>query len=194
MASLPPVFGIGQLGYDKRFSSCTWDPTHPKSRAYSLLLSAVVYPVSLIIISVCYSVIFVKIRSQTRKIGTAAEPAVSVTESSGMDSGRANVRPSGLQQSISRRHVQVTRNMFLVVLLFVACLTPYAASLMLTNSSEFIVYGAQILLANSCVNPIIYGTRHPDFKVIMKYVVRCRLRDVPDKTMLCKKLLRNETS
>ena len=189
MASLPPVFGFGQLGYDQRFSTCTWDPTHPKSRSYGLLLSAVVYPVSLTIISVCYLIIFCKIRKHKASV---VQPSVSTTEASGRDSMDTSANgPNGLQKIVSRRQMQVTRNMFLVVLIFVVCLTPYGTSLFAPNSDEFIVYAGQILLANSMINPIIYGTKHPDFKIIMRCVLGCRLQDIPNKTSICKSLLPN---
>ena len=190
MACLPPVFGMGRLGYDRRFSTCTWDPTHPLAAIYSMMLSAVVYPISFIIIAISYSVIFCKVRQHSRVI-RAVDINVSVTESSGRDQSTNQVLAASgnLQQNVSKRQVKVTRNMFLVVVCFLVCLTPYGACLMAPNSDEFIVYAGQILLANSFVNPIIYGTKHPDFKVVMRCVFRCRLRDVPEKTAFCKWLM-----
>lgn len=179
MASLPPIFGVGNLGYDKRFSSCTWDPTHPLSRTYSLLLSAVIYPVPLMIISVSYAMVFAKIRRHNRVI--AVNENLSVSKSSG--SGDPNSTPGGTASGVTppphripERQLQVTRNMFLIVLAFVVCLTPYGASLIATNSDEFIVYGALIMVANSSINPIIYSTKHPELKYVMKCVILCQFR------------------
>ncbi|XP_072021235.1 melanopsin-like [Amphiura filiformis] len=181
IASLPPVFGIGRFGYDKRFSSCTWDPLHPLSRIYSLLLGVVFYPGPLLIILVCYSFIFCKIHKHSRTVVTSVEQVqLSVSKSSrcGETSVNSEVTEQ-VSQGLSQRQIEVTCNMFLVVIAFIVCFTPYGVSLMATESDEFIVYGAMILLSNSCINPIIYSIKHPEFKLVMRHVIKCRFNDIP---------------
>ncbi len=182
MASLPPVFGIGRFGYDKRFSSCTWDPLHPLSRAYSLLLAVVFYPGPLLIMLVCYSIVFYKIHKHSRTVALSLDHQVSIsitTNSCGeLSTNGVLTEQVTPPQGLSQRQIDVTCNMLLVVLAFVACLTPYGASLMASESDEFIVYGGMILLSNSCINPIIYSFKHPDFKMVMRCVITCRFYDI----------------
>ena len=182
MACLPPVFGIGRFGYDKRFHSCTWDPSHPLSHAYSLILGIVFYPVPLLIILVCYSLIFAKIRKHSRAVAHSVgrHIALSKTDNGGeapaVDTVSCTEGPC--QPGLSQRQVEVTRNMFLVVVVFVVCLTPYGVSLLITNSGNYIVYAGMFLIGNSCINPIIYSLKHPDFKIMIKSIIKCECLDV----------------
>ena len=183
VACLPPVFGIGRFGYDKRFHSCTWDPSHPLSHSYSLILGIVFYPVPLLIILVCYSVIFAKIRKHSRAVAHSVRQHIALSKTVNGGEASAADTVSGTEEQpcrpgLSQRQVEVTRNMFLVVVVFVVCLTPYGVSLLLPNSGNFVVYTAMFLIGNSCINPIIYSLKHPDFKVMIKSIIKCECLDV----------------
>ncbi|XP_071484353.1 beta-4C adrenergic receptor-like [Diadema antillarum] len=96
--------------------------------------------------------------------------------------------------SVNKRQLQITQNMFIVVCAFFVCLAPFTVCLFYDDSDPFVPYACAIVLCNSCINPFIYATKHPVFKTVMKAVVTCRLRNVPEPTRVIHRLVINKTS
>ncbi|XP_071484304.1 melatonin receptor type 1A-like [Diadema antillarum] len=96
--------------------------------------------------------------------------------------------------SVNKRQLQITQNMFIVVCAFFVCLAPFTVCLFYEDSDPFVPYACAIVLCNSCINPFIYATKHPVFKTVMKAVVTCRLRNVPEPTRVIRRLVINKTS
>ena len=72
--------------------------------------------------------------------------------------------------------------LFSVFCAFVLCLAPYAVNLCLytyTNSPQSILYTVAVVLSNSCINPLIYATKHRDFQTVFRCIVRRRWDDIP---------------
>ena len=76
---------------------------------------------------------------------------------------------------------QITINMFLVVLTFVACVLPASCLLFVPGmQNEVGVVAFLLLLSNSCWNPVIYAWKHPDFKHTFKCIARGKLSEIKD--------------
>ena len=84
-----------------------------------------------------------------------------------------------IRPHLSHREVVITKNMFYIVVVFLVCLSPFAFCLFIDSSDPAIPYAATIVFFNSCLNPIVYATKHPHFKKIFGLLIKCRLRDVP---------------
>ncbi|XP_022096843.1 alpha-1D adrenergic receptor-like [Acanthaster planci] len=151
--ALIPVFSdYAELGYDPRFSTCTWLSAPVDGLIYSFFVTLVFYPIQLTIVIASYIRIFLFVRSSTKAVMLKGNP----------ESGT----PSSLQKQLSKRQLAVTKNLFLVVCVFLVCLFPYFFVLALDSLAfEALPFTAVLLLTNSCLNPIIYGTKHPDFRV-----------------------------
>ncbi|XP_038044301.1 beta-4C adrenergic receptor-like [Patiria miniata] len=83
-----------------------------------------------------------------------------------------------LQRQLWKRQVTVTKNLFTVVCVFFLCMCPYFATLALPSNvaKSLLSYASVCLMSNSAVNPIIYGTKHPDFRTAFAHVL-CHRRN-----------------
>ncbi|XP_033103216.1 melanopsin-like [Anneissia japonica] len=173
-ASIPALFDVGKLGYDTRYNSCTWDTSHPKSSTYSMLLAVLLYPVSFLVIFICCIQLFFHIRRHT-KIMMKSELTSSNYTIDNMD--------NLTQDRKNKTQIQVTKNLFCVVVVYVICVTPYGVNLLVSGvgSIKAIPYTALLLILNSSLNPLIYATKHPNFKTVFKSILKCDLRRIPDR-------------
>ncbi|XP_022103040.1 melatonin receptor type 1C-like [Acanthaster planci] len=174
VASVPLIFNFGQLGYSARHASCTRDPSHPLATALNIFLAAVFYPVPCLIIISSYAKIYSFVRSHSRIIKHGHDP----TKTSRT---RAQIDRAHFRGHISRRQLLVTWNMFYVVCVFCALVSPYAIALFISNNDRALPYTAVVLSFNSCINPFIYATKHPDFKKVMVCILTCRIRNIPGR-------------
>ncbi|XP_071490378.1 G-protein coupled receptor moody-like [Diadema antillarum] len=71
---------------------------------------------------------------------------------------------------------RITKNAFIVVLGFLCCIIPYGICVLGQYGPEGVPMGQGFLLFNSCLNPVIYGTKHPQFRAAMKNILTGRLR------------------
>ena len=180
LATVSLVTDFGELGYDSKHRTCTWDTTNPNSDAYSMLLALLYTPFPGIIIILSYSKIFVHIWKHSRKLHPAvSNPLSSSGSEHELSEARSDVAiqlSNSLRSNLNKRQVEVTKNMFYVVCAFMMCLLPFGLSLMMQGQYEerFVLYAGVFLLASSFVNPIIYSTKHPDFKGAMIKLLKCR--------------------
>ncbi|XP_022096848.1 octopamine receptor Oamb-like [Acanthaster planci] len=169
-ALTPVVTDVGELGYEKLYRSCTWVRSNPYSRYYNIFVTAINYPIQLIVIVFSYTSIFCYVRKTSQKMARADAPSVS-DKVSGGGASRAT------RKKLRKRQLDVTKNLLYIVLAFVLCLSPYFVSIISSAdwSYRLAPWGAVVLSCNSSVNPIIYATSHPDFKVAFRHMVlRCQ--------------------
>ncbi|XP_033103247.1 beta-4C adrenergic receptor-like [Anneissia japonica] len=166
---LPVLFDVGKLGFDTRYGSCTWDSSHPNSPTYSTILAVLWFPVSFSVIIVCYLLVFRHIRNHTKMMKS--------------DLTLRNTTDNKLAHRLNKTQIQVTKNLFCVVIVYVICLTPFGVCLMLDSdgSIKATPYAAMILILNSCLNPLIYAAKHPNFKSVFKSILKCDLNGIPDR-------------
>lgn len=180
LSLLPLIFGLGQLGYDAKYGTCTHKTSHPLSDYYSLTQAVIIYPIPLTVILVSYVAIYVHVRAHTKTITEIQD-----TSESSSSTHKPKRRESTARRSISKRQVEITKNLFYVVCAFVLCITPYCASLVIPGSESFIPWAGAIILMNACINPVIYATKHPHFKKVMFAIIRCRLSAIPEPSSDC---------
>ncbi|XP_071949092.1 melatonin receptor type 1B-B-like [Antedon mediterranea] len=200
-ALIPRMFGVGQLGYDTRYSTCSWDSSHPKSAVYSFIISAILYPVPFVIIIYCYIRVFTHIRKHVKTMKSDLTASGPLEHSSSTNeptlrtinrSRQASTLHQSTRKRLSRTQVEVTKNLFYVVVLYVVCATPYNVCLLLPGDGAIKAtpYAALFLLCNSCVNPLVYATKHPFFKTVFKSILTCKCSKIPDKAHFLRSIRR----
>ena len=228
-----PLLDIGGVGYDDEDFTCSDLDGHPKAEYFHMAQSVVFYPVPLITIIICYTVIFrhVKrhIRKQRKNSVHVFGDFATVTRSSGSFSGHQhhplpggssstavtpNNRPLSLlsqttmnsrrtsrtetptkqvmrHERLDRQQVAITKNLFMIVLVFVLCCSPYCIALLLPGNDHFLLYGGIFILASSAINPVIYGSKHPHFKEVLSKMLRCNYSEIKEPSKLLKHLLKS---
>ncbi|XP_038063608.1 5-hydroxytryptamine receptor-like [Patiria miniata] len=181
---IPAITGFIQLGFEPKYSSCTWVLAESSPR-YVFVLFAIFCPIQLTTIILHYMKVFLHIRKHTKAVGqTLNVPSgrLTISESvsnSGLTNNRNNhdyVAPE--RKKRNKLNIQVTKNLFVVVCAFVLCVLPYTLTLLLPNSRQVFPFAATILMMNSCINPIIYAIKHPQFKTVFRCIVTRRFRDI----------------
>ncbi|XP_033633740.1 rhodopsin, GQ-coupled-like [Asterias rubens] len=201
-----PLFGIGRWGYSFKFKICTQDSNVETSRTFSLIGALLVYPIPLLILFVCYFKIYrhvdAHIRTLTQKRASEVEmhdePSTSSSRATPTSSSRATpsspkspkptLKRSATQASLSRRQTAITKNLFFVMCAFIACLAPYAVSLVIRNSDPVVPWTFMIVIFNSAINPVIYGIKHPHFKKVFLHMFRCQYHQIPEPSNFLKRL------
>ena len=201
---IPIVSPFADFGYEVKYSVCLW----VSNPGYALVVASTFYPLQLAITIYSYVVVFLHVQRSSRAIAASANvPSVSAGVSAPVPKNTAwgrkpiSTNPAsvhlqsgpggssnnsvqnaggGIQQKISSRRIEVTKNLFYVVCAFLVCISPYILSLMISNTQEFVPYAAAILTINSCLNPIIYATKHPDFKKTFRAILCCKVGDIPE--------------
>ncbi|XP_022081358.1 G-protein coupled receptor moody-like [Acanthaster planci] len=106
-------------------------------------------------------------------------------------SSRAAVGPPAQGRRHIHRQIKVNLSLFLVVFFFLLCFTPYSVLMALLRNKSLKVFpflGALVTF-NSCVNPVIYAARHPDFKTVIRSILLCRPSQIPMKSSFLQSLL-----
>ncbi|XP_022079996.1 alpha-1B adrenergic receptor-like [Acanthaster planci] len=197
VAWLPPTLGLGELGYTKKYSTCTHKNSHELAPYYSLLQSVVFFPVPLLIIIVCYVKIFKHVRQHTKVLMGKQDQSAELSETSNNRenpsgssvkcsktelSPRRSQNLSVAKRRLSRRQIEITKNLFYVVCAFTICIMPYGVALLIPPSDPVIPWTAALFLVNSCINPIIYATKHPYFKQVFKLMLTCKCEGIPEQS------------
>ncbi|XP_038044718.1 melatonin receptor type 1B-A-like [Patiria miniata] len=197
---LPPLFGVGEVGYNRKYHHCGFSSSHERSNDYDLIIAGGLYPLPLITIIVCYALIWRHLRRHAERVTSKAEePADSATMNlSTVSESVATLRRSPTRQGsldparVKRSQNEITKNMFYIVCAFLLCLTPFAICLFYDDSDPFLPYAAAFLVFNSCVNPIIYATKHRDFKTVFRCILRRKWDSIPEPSDFLKAMRRKK--
>ena len=197
---LPPLAGIGSLGYDEQEHTCTDDDTHPLAKLYQLTPVVFFFPGPMIIIVVCYIIVFAHVRSHfinqkkrrpsyqiskdtpSGPVSSGYIPSDSPAEIQAGDTIDASVR-----NRLNRQQIQITKNLLMIVVVYFVCIIPYSVMLF-TGSDRYTLYGGTIFLCNTWINPIVYATKHPQLKVVLRMMIRCRCNKIPDPSRMVRRL------
>ncbi|XP_072180589.1 melanopsin-like [Diadema setosum] len=173
-AVIPHVSGPNDLvKYDMSAQRCVYTFDHPMGKALSLF-SAISATIAFFVTLCSYSKIFRHVRQSTRSL-----------ESS-----------SGNSQAHRQRKMElkVTKTVLcLICFYFILFVGPaLAVSLAFVvhrgNQKEpgyaramlIVLYiCVELFVLNSCVNPVIYGWKHPHFRLVLGCILRRRLREIP---------------
>nr|XP_054764589.1 G-protein coupled receptor moody-like [Lytechinus pictus] len=93
------------------------------------------------------------------------------------------------KSSSRNMEAEISKNLFLVVCAVVVSIVPFVICLSLSSCQEPFIYTVVIICMGSCVNPIIYGFRHPHFRPVFASILSCRLADIPQPSALARKIL-----
>ena len=97
------------------------------------------------------------------------------------------------RDQISRQQIEITKNLFVVVCAFLACFAPYFVLNLLLEQSQAYIFIGILPFTNSTINFAIYACKHPDFKAVLRCMMRCSYTDIPQPSRLLKFLLSKKT-
>ena len=188
---VPPLLNLGGLGYDHEDTTCSDFDSHPNGYIYNLIQASCLYPGPLLIIIICYSRTFWHIKRHFKKrhetITKMTTFTVSDTTNTLESSGGTLDRMTHKRQRI--QEIQITKNLFLVVIIFALCFSPYFLSLFIPGGRSAALFTAVFTAANSAINPLIYAFKHPQFKIVLRLMIRCRFREIPEPSSILLRLL-----
>nr|XP_054754408.1 melanopsin-like [Lytechinus pictus] len=193
---VPQLVGFGRLGYDPYFKLCVWDTSDAHAHIYEILAAITIFIASTII-TTSYVTIYIFIRlhvsvmknhvdgnrgGQSVKINQVTMAANSLNntnnnDASAMGTGTPGDRP---RIKVTKREIDITKNLFYIVCFFFFCIIPYGFVLALTNLGVFPWYAGVMFVANSAVNPFIYASKHPVFKEVFRCMLTFRLSAIPE--------------
>ncbi|XP_038045098.1 melatonin receptor type 1B-B-like [Patiria miniata] len=168
-----PLIGIGEMGYEPLYSSCSWVKDNPYSFVQNIVIGVLHFPIQFTVICACYVSIFRYVLKSSRRVAGHDIPSVS-----GVISGAERA----MRKRFWKRQIAVTKNLVYIVLAYIICLLPFSVSVIPLGydwSIRMTPYAAAIMNFNTFLNPIIYATSHPDFKETFGCMVRCKCKDIP---------------
>ena len=186
---IPPLFGIGGLGYDAEDTTCSDLDQHPHAELYNKIHTIFYYPGPLAVIVVCYSRTFwfLKKHFKSQRRGTELRSLAlksSTTHSSSEHLDKPEETTRDRQTLLKMQEIQITRNLFLVVILFVLFFTPYFLSVVIPGGRRVALFAGIFVVGSSAVNPILYSLKHPHFKIVLRAIIKRDWQNFPEPTPL----------
>ncbi|XP_072036626.1 melatonin receptor type 1B-A-like [Amphiura filiformis] len=182
-----PLAGIGGFGYDHRDHTCSDLDNLPTAHLFSLAHTIVGLPVPLLVLTFSYARIYIHVRRHFGKqLRQQKEMSVSVT----MNGSTVCTVPSAAcerrQAQIIQQQLEITKNLFTVFIIFVIIIAPFFIFNLFPQNSpvsyRINLYLSVPFLANSAINPLIYAARHPQFKGVLRLMMLCKYREIPEQT------------
>ena len=140
-------------------------------------------------IFVCYIRIYLYLRHHFRTL----QQHISLPTKSNSATVESPTPPGN---SLSKRQIKITKNLFIVVCAFFIAYTPFFLSIILV---PLLHRGSLIgllgylefvgVFANSATNFFIYAWKHPDFKIILRHLMRCSYAKIQEPSRLLRYLL-----
>ncbi|XP_033639797.1 5-hydroxytryptamine receptor 4-like [Asterias rubens] len=192
VAFVPPLFGLGELGYAEKYGTCNHKTSNPLSHIYSIFQAVSFYPGPMVIIVICYVKIFKHVKQHCQNMMTSSSLELSISSSVQTKEALHPKENNSVTRRLtsSRRQIDITKNLFCVVLAFVICVSPFGIALMIPPSDPFIPWAAVFLAFNSCVNPVIYATKHPQFRQVFRLMLRCQFNKIQPDPFVRKAVIR----
>lgn len=75
--------------------------------------------------------------------------------------------------------LNITKNLFVVLLAYLICVIPHIASEIADAPHLVILHTSILVLCNNCLNPIIYGLKHPHFRQVFKCIIFRKWMEIP---------------
>ena len=190
---VPQAAGEGKLGYDINSRLCAWDFMHPVAYIYQIL-AGILSMISFILIVLSYTLIYRHVRQHVRNTMTTANKA-SQAQQQKMEKPKREPGQKKIHKP-TRLDITITKNLLYVICGFFLCVLPYTALLFATTfvtSPGLILhvssYLALVLVFDSCLNPIIYALKHPNFKTVFGCMVRCEFDRIPEPSRFLRRCL-----
>ncbi|XP_022083303.1 protein trapped in endoderm-1-like [Acanthaster planci] len=191
---VPPLYGVGDIGFDPESRTCTDIDTHTKAAIYDKIQFGVFFPFPCIVIIVSYILIWRHIKKHFKKrrqnasghmqSSTVVPSAQSSASMRDVDGGipKGTRTLQGSLRRVESRHtlrrtkhdqLAITKNLFVVVFAFIVCFMPLAI-MVVTKNNRYQLYGGLALFLNGCINPLIYAAKHPHLGPVLRAMIRCR--------------------
>ncbi|XP_071501271.1 melatonin receptor type 1B-B-like [Diadema antillarum] len=169
---LPPALGFGRLGYNAANHFCTFDGNEFQVRIV-YVIEEVLFVTTFLIISTCYLKIFIYVKTQHHNLLKLFK------NNSGMSMAPEQSEIK-MRMIIDKREVEITKNLFIVVCGFFACILPNTLCVLTEKCYlKYFKVTAVVYSINSCINPFIYCFKQPLFRQISLSVFQCRWSEIP---------------
>ena len=205
------LLGMGDFGYDPSDLACSAIDTLCNTFALSLFITLIGFPIPLAIIVVSYVWIYVYLNkhfekkkhrytnTSTQNVSTDSIPTVSCSVETkfagplnstdklcGQAVSHQQVLANRQRRNVSRQQIKITKNLFTAMCGFLLCFLPYFILIFVKNSERILFYTKVISFANSAINFPIYSLRHPDFKVVLRCMIRRSFAEIPQPSKFLK--------
>lgn len=87
---------------------------------------------------------------------------------------KSRLKSMTLRRNYSQLESRITKNCFYVFLGFLLCVIPYGICILADIGFQGAPLALVFLVFNTCLNPIIYGTKHPHFKAAIWNILTAR--------------------
>ena len=186
--TIPTAAGIGEFGYDEGDTTCSNLGQLPTAKTFNLIRTLFFFPGPLTIIVVCYARTFLFMKMHFNiQLQQADMPETTLATTSDVNLRKSKQLRNKIEDRkslIRMQEVEITKNLFLVVVAFILCFTPYWLTVAIPGGHHATNYTGIILGFNVFVNPIIYSLKHPHFKVVVKAMIMRKWRDIPEPSAL----------
>ncbi|XP_054768229.1 G-protein coupled receptor moody-like [Lytechinus pictus] len=204
---VPQAAGHGKLGFDINSRLCAWDFMHPIAYVYQIL-AGILSMMSFMLIVMSYTFIYRHVREHVRNtMATASKAKLSPSKPSPNKSSETEKVPPAKKEpgqkkvhKPTRLDITITKNLLYVICGFFMCVLPYTVLLFATTFvkspgliSHVSSYLALVLVFDSCLNPIIYALKHPNFKIVFGCMVRCEFSRIPEPSRFLRRFLSSST-
>ncbi|XP_072037252.1 melatonin receptor type 1B-A-like [Amphiura filiformis] len=202
--------GVGQFGYDIGDLSCSAIGSAYLPDIMAICIAAIGFPIPLFLVVFSYTGIYIYLRRHFHaKKSTIQIPSSHGTDDTGSNaldlgakdrqlqvstpdlSDNANMNQTKRYRQISRDQIKITKNLFLIVCSIYVCFLPYFICLLLIQKSYIRVhfYARIVTFANSAINFAIHTSKHPDFNMVIRHMVRGSYSNIPQPSRLLRFLL-----
>nr|XP_054748601.1 melatonin receptor type 1B-A-like [Lytechinus pictus] len=168
----------GGLEYDPKSRFCSWDLEHNLLEVFRIILLVGSICCSILIIF-CYMAILLFVRKQIKSTKDR-------WRTSDVDTNKTKTPPSRL----SKKQIDITINLAIVVVVFFICLLPYSINLASYEDTLVTTLLYLLLTLSTCINPVLYAVKHPTFKAVFKCMVSCRFKDIPHPSAWLKNVIK----
>ncbi|XP_071483083.1 rhodopsin, GQ-coupled-like [Diadema antillarum] len=179
---LPQLTGHGRLGYHALTRLCICDFNHENANTFVYLVN--------FLSTFSFSVTFFSYYLLFRHVKRSA-----------LKTRSRSIMPA---EKNCRRHTElvITKNLLCVVCCFVLCISSFAGVFIvipflqgpaLHRVLSVMPYVSLPLVFDSCLNPFIYGWKHPHLRVVIACVLRRRWHDIPEPSRLLARILAYNT-
>nr|XP_054768273.1 allatostatin-A receptor-like [Lytechinus pictus] len=190
---LMPQFFLGGLGYRQKFKFCLWNSEHEDAHIFQAS-GTLTFVVSTVLIIFSYVSIFLFVRKHMHMMANKNESddraSEKIVEERAPDNNKVkSYTPTTKNETISKKQIEITKNLCVVVVTFFICTLPYSIHLPTKIYDMRGTYLGTLLVFNACINPILYAAKHPHFKIIFHCMFQCKYSNIPAPSMRLRKIL-----
>ena len=186
------------LEFYQNQKACTDIDTLENPDKVFLLLFLAGFIIPSLTIFICYIKIYIYVRNhfrgQKQNISLPTRANAATVESPDPPatplSSDQKKRDRSLQQQM-----EITKNLFIVASVFFIAYVPYFIHIFLVSQhlnvlNDFSAYLVNVwVTANSAINFFIYTWKHPDFKIVLRHMMRCSCAEIPGPSRLLRYIL-----